>query len=182
MLNILFVCTGNICRSPMAEQMLRQRLEQAETFGIGVLSAGVGAMLGSALDSDVAQAMTALGVQPQPHVARQLNADLIAQADLVLTATTDHRSDVVELHIPANRYTFTLKEFAAVAEYVLDSGTKAQSANLNELLQETKLVRGYASAPESLDIADPYRRGPELTAEVAAETLAAIEWVAKWLS
>lgn len=182
MLNILFICTGNICRSPMAAQMLEQRLEAAGISGVAIASAGVGAMVGRDLDVTVAGAMQEMGFKPAHHVAQQVTEDLIREADLILTATVDHRTDVVELAIPANRYTFTLKEFAAVARYMVESGANASITGHDKLIAETKQLRGYGQTVTNLDIADPYRLGPDAARVSAAETLEAIEWLAKWLS
>lgn len=181
MLNILFICTGNICRSPMAAQMLEQRLEAAGISGVAIASAGVGAMSGRDLDETVAAAMQELGFKPAHHVAQQVTEDLIRSADLILTATVDHRTDVVDLAIPANRYTFTLKEFAAVAKYAVESGVKESAESLADLLAETKLLRGYGHTVSNLDIADPYRLGIDAARASAVETLEAVELVTKWL-
>ena len=181
-MNILFVCTGNICRSPMAEQMLRQRLDAAGITDVRISSAGVMAMEGHNLDGQVASAMRDFGFEPMPHRARQLTTQQIKEADLVLTATTEHRSDVVELHIPANRKTFTLKEFAALAHYVVHKDPSSLNDVLLERLQNTLHNRGMQDSPENLNIADPYKGTDALTHQVARETQAEIERITNWLS
>ena len=181
-MNILFVCTGNICRSPMAKQMLQQRLETLGVKGATVTSAGTAAMTGHGLDVETAAAMELLGFETKDHSAQQLTQELIRGADLVLTATAEQRSDVVELLLAANRYSFTTREFAALAEYVIESGTKANATNHVDLLDETKMLRGYARTLPDLDITDPYQRGAAETDRVARETKQAVELVAQWLS
>ena len=108
---ILIVCTGNICRSPLAEQLLRENLRNAGIDAV-VTSAGTHAMTGSAMTPEAAALSTQYGASNTDHVARQLTEQLIADADLVLTATRDHRRDVVILLPKATRYTFTLNQFA----------------------------------------------------------------------
>ena len=108
---ILIVCTGNICRSPLAEQLLRQNLTAAGIDAV-VTSAGTRAMTGSAMTPEAAALSSQYGASNTDHVARQLTEKLIADADLVLTATRDHRRDVVTMLPKATRYTFTLNQFA----------------------------------------------------------------------
>jgi len=180
-MKILVVCTGNICRSPMAQQMLQQRLEALSVHGVKVSSAGTMAMTAHGLDLETSAAMQRLGFEPKVHSAQQLTEELIRDADLVLTATTDQRADVVELLLAANRYAFTLLEFAALAEYVVESGSKTSVETHIGLLAETKLLRGYGRTLSDLDIADPYQQGVEEAERVANETRQAVEWVAQWL-
>ena len=108
---ILIVCTGNICRSPLAEQLLRENLRAAGIDAV-VTSAGTHAMTGSAMTPEAATLSLQYGASTTEHVARQLTKKLIADADLVLTATRDHRREVVTLLPKATRYTFTLNQFA----------------------------------------------------------------------
>ena len=108
---ILLVCTGNICRSPLAEQLLRARFEaiglQAE-----VHSAGTHAMVASPMTEEAAALALKHGAHSTQHAARQLTEQLVGEADLILTATRDHRREVVTLLPKATRYTFTLNQFA----------------------------------------------------------------------
>lgn len=108
---ILLVCTGNMCRSPLAEQLLRARLEalglQAE-----VESAGTRAMVANPMTTEAAAQSLAHGARSTKHAARQLTEHIVGAADLILTATRDHRREVVTLLPKATRYTFTLNQFA----------------------------------------------------------------------
>jgi protein-tyrosine phosphatase len=165
----------------MAEQMLSVQLQRLGKTNIKISSAGTMAMSGHGIDESIFNAMQELSLAPRKHSARQLTKEMIEEADLVLTATTSHRSDVVELVIPANRYSFTLKEFASLAKYVVESGAKDIAENEEQLLADTKLLRGYGLALDNQDIADPYRLGPDAARTSALETAEAIEWVARWL-
>ncbi|MDJ0351060.1 low molecular weight phosphatase family protein [Cryobacterium sp. PH29-G1] len=108
---ILLVCTGNICRSPLAEQLLRARME-ALGVRAEVSSAGTRAMVASAMTAEAAALSLQHGAPSTEHAARQLTEGLVRDADLVLTATRDHRREVVTLLPKATRYTFTLNQFA----------------------------------------------------------------------
>ncbi|WP_369178129.1 low molecular weight protein-tyrosine-phosphatase [Candidatus Thiodubiliella endoseptemdiera] len=86
--NILMVCVGNICRSPMAEALLRDRLAQQK--GVKIASAGVGALVGHSADATAQALMLDQGVDISMHKARQLNDELLSEYDLVLVMEKDH--------------------------------------------------------------------------------------------
>lgn len=125
--HILIVCTGNICRSPLAEQMLRARLLAAGAR-VTVASAGTQAVVGGAMTPEAAALALQLGSASTDHTPRQLTANMLAQADLVLTATRDHRRDVVTLYPKATRYTFTLNQFARLVDAADSSAPSSSSA------------------------------------------------------
>lgn len=83
---ILIVCTGNICRSPVAAAML-----QSLRPHLTVHSAGLGALVGQPVDAQALRLAEADGLDVDAHEARQLNADLLAQADLVLVMSDGQR-------------------------------------------------------------------------------------------
>ncbi|MCH1553798.1 MAG: low molecular weight phosphotyrosine protein phosphatase [Luminiphilus sp.] len=82
---VLVLCTGNICRSPYAEALLQLRAPSAK-----VSSAGLGAMVGDPADETGTALAIARNVDMSAHVARQVNRQMIAQADLVLVMDDEH--------------------------------------------------------------------------------------------
>ena len=86
---VLFVCIGNVCRSPVGERLLASRLPRDR---FEVASAGVGAMVGYAMSKYAAEELRSYGGDPTGFAARQLTTDMVEQADLILTATRELRS------------------------------------------------------------------------------------------
>ena len=88
---ILLVCTGNICRSPMAEGLLRERLKrEGSEDAVRVRSAGIWGLDGQAASAYAIMAMDQRGIDIRDHRARTLTQVDIDQADLVLVSTQDH--------------------------------------------------------------------------------------------
>lgn len=101
LLHVVTVCSGNICRSPMAAVVLRAALADAGLADrVEVTSAGVGDWhVGEPMDRRAAGTLAARGLDTD-HVARQID-DTTPDADLVLAATTDHARDLVRAGVPA---------------------------------------------------------------------------------
>lgn len=91
--SILVVCTGNICRSPMAEAVLKQRLRSQRKR---IASAGIAALVGHPADPLAREVMQDHGQDLGEHRARQVNAALLSAADLVLALDESHRRWMVE--------------------------------------------------------------------------------------
>src|SRR3954451_3738153 len=118
---VLFVCTGNICRSALAERLGRAYLEDAlgeDADLVGLTSAGTGAVLGSAMHPDSGLVLEGLGGQAAGFVARQVEAPAVAEADLVLTMTRQHRRTVRQLLPRALNKPFTRREAAGIAGHL----------------------------------------------------------------
>jgi protein-tyrosine-phosphatase len=120
---VLLVCTGNICRSALAERLARAYLDEAlgeAADEIGLISAGTRAVVGSEMHPDSALVLTGFGAQPGAFRAQQLTEVHPALADLTLTMTRGHRRDVLALAPRAMARTFTLREAAALLGLVPD--------------------------------------------------------------
>lgn len=159
-LRILVVCEGNVCRSPVAERLLAQRLEDAGVHDVSVTSAGTIGVVGSAMHPLAAAELTHLGGSPDGFVARRLTFEHVEQADLVLTATREVRAAVLEECPRAMRRTFTLLEYAA-----LSAGAPAEATT--DLTGWAAAHRALASG-EPLDVPDPIGGSADLHRRVAA--------------
>ena len=109
-LNVLLVCTGNTCRSSMAEALLKQIAGEAE---LRVSSAGTAAFEGMGASPHAIQVLGEQGIDLKSHRARRVTAAMVAEADLILTMTHEHKRSVLGLVPSAEGKVFTLKEFAA---------------------------------------------------------------------
>lgn len=103
--NILFVCVGNICRSPSAEVMLRQVVIGK---GIQVSSAGLGALVNHGIDATAQELLVEQGLDAAGHRARQIDSAILAAADLVLTMERKHVRRIAEIAPEASGKTFLL--------------------------------------------------------------------------
>ena len=106
--NILIVCIGNICRSPMAEGLLKQALTASGKGDCLVSSAGLGALIGRPPDKKACQLMLEKDLDISGHRARQLNKDMIRKADLILVMETSHKSAIEEFEPCAKGKVFRL--------------------------------------------------------------------------
>ena len=102
-LMLLFVCTGNTCRSPMAELLCRDmlakrlncKIDELEDRGVLVMSAGIAAMLGGTASSEAVQVMADLGLDLSGHETQPLTEPLVRHADVIYTMTRAHREAIV---------------------------------------------------------------------------------------
>jgi protein-tyrosine phosphatase len=94
---LLFVCTGNTCRSPMAEAIARRRGEDLGYSGLEVGSAGVAAFPGSPASGGALRAAELHGLDLSGHRATLLTAELAADADLILAMSPSHLMRVIDL-------------------------------------------------------------------------------------
>ena len=152
---ILAVCTGNVCRSPAVERLLRQRLGPT----VVVASAGTSALVGEPIAAPMAELLATCGADTDEFHARLVSPQLIEAAELVLTATRAHRSLVVEMWPAAVRRTFTVREFARLLGQVdkaaLPTGSPAE--RLRPAIPMAAAQRGWVPQAED-DIVDPYGR------------------------
>lgn len=182
-LTILTVCTGNICRSPLAEVLLRAQLEP---LGVRVHSAGTHALVGHGMPEPALELAVQEGADPEvaaAHQARYLVEPLLADADLILTMAREHRSHVVKMMPNRLRRTFTVREFARLASTLGSEEARAAADAAGDdsrerfaaVLRAVNDQRGLTpSSGDDDDVIDPYRRSRETYARSAAELTPAL--------
>lgn len=97
MYRVVLVCTGNTCRSPLAEALLRKALAARGATGVEVSSAGTGAWEGAPASEGAYLVALEHGLDLSEHRARLLTSEVIAESDLILTMARHHRARVLEL-------------------------------------------------------------------------------------
>jgi protein-tyrosine-phosphatase len=113
-MNVLFVCTGNLCRSPMAEALFSLILRSRRHPEINVASAGTWAAKGSRATPDALDVLSAVGVDASAHRSRPLRRRHIEEADLIVAMTSVHATEIQEKAPDAGRKVFLMKEVREV--------------------------------------------------------------------
>ncbi|MDI9477081.1 MAG: low molecular weight protein arginine phosphatase [Natronincolaceae bacterium] len=113
MQTILFVCTGNTCRSTMAEAIFKHILANRKDGpqNIKVMSAGIYAWEGDKASYGAVEALKERGIDIMEHSSKLLTPKLLEKADLVLTMTSNHKRAVLEMCPGAREKVYTLKEY-----------------------------------------------------------------------
>ena len=176
---ILFVCTGNLCRSPVAERLTMAWLTArpgAAASGPHVASAGTAAVDGRPMHPDSARALSALGGDPGGFGSTRLTARQLDDADLILTATRDHRAQVLARRPDLMRRTFTLPEAAALVGLAdpPDVAPLMTSERTRRLATALDGARNRRTGGPEDDIPDPIDQPAEMHAEVAEQIARAL--------
>ncbi|MDG4861762.1 protein-tyrosine-phosphatase [Streptomyces sp. T-3] len=162
---ILHVSTGNVCRSPITERLTRHALthRMGGMNGLIVESAGTWGHEGAAMETNAAAVLADFGADSSGFMGRELLDEHVIRADLVLTATRDHRAQVISMGHSAGLRTFTLKEFTRLVRAIdpatlpdpLDEGVVERA---RALVRAAAALRGWLLAPsaEADEVYDPY--------------------------
>lgn len=154
-LHVIFVCTGNICRSPTAERLAVAYANRFQIEDFITSSAGTRAVIAHPIHRDAALVLKKLGGDASNFAARQFTPRIAKDADLVLTMTKQHRDGVLRVAPRLLRRTFTLAEAAHMAS-AWDAQTIADLAGL----------RPHVARHEVFDIPDPVGQSSEVFASV----------------
>ena len=173
--SIVVVCTGNVCRSPYIERRLRQELSGT---AITVTSAGTQGLVGQDMDPATRRLLDRAGADSREFAARELTSELVAAADLVLTAAREHRGLAARLHPAALNRVLTLRDLADLLEEVTVEDVAANGSDgswVRRVVATAASRRALVPArQEDVDITDPVGRPPEVFSRMAAEVEAAI--------
>jgi protein-tyrosine phosphatase len=171
---ILLVCTGNLCRSPLAERLATEwartmLVSSPEALDVHVESAGVAATPGQEMDPNTAAVLREHGLAPVGFRSQALTKELAQTADLVLTMTREQRRAVLELEPRGLRKTFTLTEAADLL-----GEADVRGLSLTPLAERARRIgvqldaaRAHRTTRSSDDIADPIGQRESVHREVA---------------
>ncbi|MDT0307173.1 protein-tyrosine-phosphatase [Streptomyces sp. DSM 44917] len=183
---ILHVSTGNVCRSPITERLTRHALVErlgGRAVGVVVESAGTWGHEGAPMETHAAQLLDEYGADPAGFAGRELLDEHVVEADLVLTATRDHRAQVISMGHSAGLRTFTLKEFTRLVR-AIDTATLPDARTPEELVDRARALasaaaalRGWLLAPtaEADEVPDPYGAPLAFFRSVGEEIRAALD-------
>lgn len=168
--HLMFVCTANICRSPVAELMLRHRLGDLD--GSQVSSAGVRAHPDLPIDTRMRHLLAADGIVSDDFRATEVDSELLERASVIVTMTRKHRSTLVTRQPELLGRTFTLLELSALLSETGPADSLAELASR----------RPYLSiAAAELDVVDPYKRRRRIYSRTYGQIRASVDTIAEVL-
>lgn len=166
-IEILVLCTGNICRSPMAEAFLRRRLDD---LGVAAQVSSAGRLLeGSPASSDGVAAMRELGFDTSVHRSRRLTPAMARGADLIVAMAREHVRDVAVIDRDLWPRAFTLKELVRRGTHV---GPRSPGQPFDEWLAKVHAGRSPSDllgGSRADDIDDPIGENAAFYRRTAAE-------------
>lgn len=155
-MKVLFVCTGNICRSPMGELMFPLFFHDTT---IETDSAGTQGLIDQPIDPSSAKLMPLDGIDSSSFRSKRLTPQLAMSNDLILCFTEHQRKSIVTLAPRVRTRTYTLNDFANLCSYFgennLLQGTTIED-RMREVMYNTSMVRHMI--PQAADITDPYNK------------------------
>lgn len=178
---LLFVCEGNICRSPFAERVLQSMLVKPPPNLI-ITSAGTAPAYGNAIAGETAKIIELLGARSGAHQPKEATRQLLDDAELVLTATRDQRAKVVQRHPPAILYTFTIRQLG----HILGAPVADESAvHLDGPVSIAEFARARVASAAGIgddaDVVDPFRQASSTHAMAALQMLPTLNLLATTL-
>jgi len=184
-IRILTLCTGNICRSPLAAQLLATGLPSPQ---FQVASAGTSPVLGERMQDTMERIADRMGIGNVPtHYATGLNQEAVATADLLLGMDREHRRAAARLVPSAARRSFTLLEFAHVVSFIdeecIETLLETNGNRPLDVLEIVMRMRGVVPrlSPDRLyDVADPYGRSFQVYERSAKQIERAVDQIVRF--
>jgi protein-tyrosine-phosphatase len=115
-MKIMFICTGNICRSAMAHWLMKKKLQEKNINNIEVYSSGIYAMAGDGSTDEAIEVMEEYGVDLKQHRATVTSSSNIKEMDLILCMTASHRQTLIQMYPNLTNKIYTLKEYVGIDE------------------------------------------------------------------
>jgi protein-tyrosine-phosphatase len=115
-MKIMFICTGNICRSAMAHWLMKKKLQEKNINNIDVYSSGIYAENGDTSTDEAIEVMEEYGVDLKQHRATLTTNSNIKEMDLILCMTTSHKQNLIQMYPNLTNKIYTLKEYVGMDE------------------------------------------------------------------
>lgn len=177
MTTIMTVCTGNICRSPAAELLLRDYLGDLAT----VSSTGTHAMRGHGVTAEMLVCLEADGIDGRGHTASQFTDRAASASDLIVTMTAEHRRYAASAAPDARERTFLLEEIAAAARAGADLEGDTPAERLAEVSHAVRRIHPWLAHASVADVPDPYGLGQARYDQSYAMIRDAVRDIAAWV-
>ena len=175
-MKILFVCTGNQCRSPMGEHLMRLALEERQVAGVSVASAGTLRLPPHPIDPSAGALLERQGIDASTFRSTPLTAAISGDADLILCFEHRHVRDILQQSPAARRMTFLLTDFADLCRYAQGNGqVKGDSPGerLAQLEALAPLARPFLPVAEEIE--DPIGRSMDVFERVFGQIARCVE-------
>ena len=184
-INVLFVCTANICRSPYAAAAFNSAVKEAG-IDATALSAGVrvdlldvsGQPTCEDMPYDESRPMGPIIERPSSHGATQLTLEAVRAADLIAVFEPNHRSHVIQLQPRAQLATYTIRQLERLATAVCeDEWPEAAPAPTGDVFRDLNLARSWAPFSTEDTVPDPHGHGVDAhkaSADVVDDCVAAL--------
>lgn len=171
-MRVLFVCTANVCRSPLAAGLF---VHAADSRGITDAFAASAGFLddGMRVHEHVARLLEERGIDSSRKVSQRIRAGVAARADLILTMTSEHARGVVGRFPTSIRRVYTFRHFVTIVS------ARAGHMSTGEWLDglDSHNPRSYVRDDQGLDIPDPIGQGFGAFVKLADELTGSIEWM-----
>lgn len=175
---IIVVCTGNICRSPVGEILLQGYLGPDAR----VASAGTHAMVGHGIPDEMLAALARDGIDGSDHRAAQLTPEHLRSADLLIFMAAQHRRWALSEFPAALKRSYLLTELAAAARLGAELPGGDLATRVAGIADAIPAVRPQMTPDDVADIPDPYRRSQDDYDESYALIKGAVAAIGPWLS
>lgn len=111
-MKIMFICTGNICRSAMAKALMEKKVKDYQLINIEIYSSGIFAETGDKASYSAIEIMQEYGIDLTKHEATNIKQSNIQEMDLILCATASHKYSVLQMYPQLKEKVYTIKEYA----------------------------------------------------------------------
>lgn len=179
MLTFLFVCTGNICRSPLADAFMTDRSRRLLGGTVRVRSAGIAA--GRYLSAETIETAREMGLDAESLRPTQVTREILRAADLIVTMTGDHRAEVLAMAPEVAEKTFSLKELTRLLALMPPPAPSTERASVLARIAEAERRRNADGGAVLEGVRDPLGLPMDVYREVAADIEAGVDALVRGL-